>query len=224
MFKFIKRIYNKFFVRTLDASSHRDSRNKNYPLSLVLEDEDLKSRRWKCKARLNQGAEGACVAFGLSHGMLAEPFYYKGLTNKTAFALYERIKRNDRLPGHAYNGTFVEDGLKLLKKDGKISAFHWAMSGLDALRGLSQKGPLVCKIPVYKGMQRAAWNGQIKPTGKRMGFHCILADEIDVERERIWFLNSWGRLYGVDGRVWMSFEDVGFLLENGGIAAAMTKV
>jgi hypothetical protein len=48
------------------------------------------------------------------------------------------------------------------------------------------------------------------------GGHEIVADELDVERRRIGFTNSWGVNWGQDGRFYIGFDDFQTLLANHG--------
>ena len=212
---FLEHIFN--WKRTFDVSEQSDNRNLDYPVSNILQTapKKLVSKKWECPVRLNQGREGACVGFGLTHMLASQPNPHSFYTNQCAFNLYHQIKLNDRLAGENYDGTWIEDGLRLLKKQQKIKSYHWAMKLDDSINAISNLGPLVCKIPTYEGFYRPLGSGQMKHTGKMVGWHCILADEVDVENERVWFLNSWGKLWGKSGRAWMSFDDVKYLLNQG---------
>jgi len=222
--------YNPFSLfspfRTLDVSAKSDVRNNAYPVRSILPpNKEPVSRRWNCYARLDQGSQGACVAFAISHWLASDPNPVKPLpTNDTAFALYADIQKNDRMPGEDYDGTWIEDGLKWLIKQRRVDEFRWCNSVREMAQTISFCGPLICKIPVYEDFYYPTpFFHQIKPRGKIVGWHAILADEIDIEKRRVWFVNSWGKSHGKDGRVWMSFETVDTCIGAGSTAAVAIK-
>ena len=109
--------------RKLVSEGKNDERNAKFHISLATSDHSFKSNRWACAVRLNQGKEGACVGFGLKHLLACDPApNHLPVTDADAQLFYEEIKRNDRVPGEFYSGTWIEDGLKLLKKQKKIIA------------------------------------------------------------------------------------------------------
>jgi hypothetical protein len=61
-----------------------------------------------------------------------------------------------------------------------------------------------------------AADGRVTPTGSIAGGHEFVADEVDAENERVWFSNSWGTGWGVEGRFFMTFADFGRLLAEQG--------
>ncbi len=216
--------YNPFSWgrRTFVERGTDDRRDADYPI--LPDRRKIVSKRWDCGIRLNQGNEGACVAFSMCHLLAASPYpQHPHITNKVAFDLYHAIQRNDRRPGVDYSGTWLGDAMKYAKRIGLIEAYHWARNVDDMLWALSHKGPLYCKIPIHQGTYRPNAYGQIRPTGKIKGWHGIIADQVDPVKRRIWLLNSWGRAHGRNGRVWLTYEDAQHLLECGARAAVVTK-
>jgi hypothetical protein len=210
--------------RTFDVAAQSDPRNEMFPVHPLLPPvNEPVAMRWHCPVRLDQGREGACVGFGLTHFLATGPAVLSRPSNADAFELYEDIKRNDRRPGESYDGTWIEDGLKLLQKRGIIDEYRWPKTADEMARCLSYVGPLVVKVPIYGSFHRPNKYGMIQPCGKIEGWHCMLADEIVPGAKQIWFLNSWGSRWGKNGRCWMSYNTANFVLSHGGTAAVATK-
>lgn len=227
MIIFLEKLWFKLTLwskkRKLDVSQKEDPRNKEFPLETIFEDTpgSIKSKRWKCPIRLNQGPEGMCVAFGIKHWTATEPNKLDQLpTYKDAKELYNKIQKNDRWPGEDYSGTSLEDGLKMLKKEGSISEFRWSYNTKDIIKCIVGFGPLIFVIPTYQGFYYPKiMTGEILPKGKIVGWHCILCNEYDVKNDRIWFVNSWGKKYGKDGRCWMSSKTLDKCFKEGARAS-----
>jgi len=99
----------------------------------------------------NQGAEGACVGFGVSRAatLFNKPELFNG------FKLYYAAQKRDPWPGTNYSGTSVEAGLNTLRLDGAwpmragvtrgpqrqwgIRSFGWAKSGDEVLKALGSR-------------------------------------------------------------------------------------
>jgi hypothetical protein len=72
---------------------------------------------------------------------------------------------------------------------------------------------------MYEGMKTPDENGFITPTGRQLGGHCMTANLIKVESNYVEFLQSWGKLHGINGKVRMTFENLDKARRNGGEAA-----
>lgn len=110
---------------------------------------------------------------------------------------------------------------KVLKKRSLIPGYRHAFSLAATLTALS-KQPVIIGIPWYTGMFTPDLLGQVHPTGTVAGGHEIVLDQIDVEKKRAWFTNSWGTSWGIAGRGWFSFDDLGTLLSQQGDCTVLT--
>lgn len=204
-----------------------DKRSLSFPVSETLEAVAKKPRSytWRCKDFLDQGQEGACVGFAWSHELSARPSEVKGITGKSARAVYEKAKTLDPWPGEDYEGTSVLAGAKAVMQlhPGKLLEYRWAFTVDDVLRTLSYLGPVVLGINWHEGMMEVDGKGYIRRTGRNVGGHCILANGVDLRRKAIHLHNSWGKKWGVEGGAFLSFDDLERLLGEYGEACVPVR-
>jgi hypothetical protein len=110
---------------------------------------------------------------------------------------------------------------KVLKKRGLIPAYQHAFS-LNATLAALAKQPVIIGINWYDLMENTTPEGQVSPVGSVVGGHEIVLDEIDVENKRVWFTNSWSDSWGIQGRGWMIWSDLGALLGQNGDCTVFT--
>lgn len=139
-----------------------------------------------------------------------------------AINLYAEATQIDPFGG-AYPPTDTgSDGLsiaKVLKNRKQISGYLHAFT-MEAFLTALADGPVIAGIAWHSGMFNPDTDGHVRITGPTVGGHEIVFDELDVENKRVWFTNSWGPEWGVDGRgyfTWPEFEAL--LKERGDITA-----
>jgi len=94
-----------------------------------------------------------------------------------------------------------------LKGRGRLGAY--AFGTVDtALAFVATKGPVVFGTDWTEGMFTPDATGRVSPIGSVAGGHAYLCIGLDLQKEAVWFLNSWGSGWGQNGRFWMSREDV----------------
>lgn len=188
---------------------------------------ELLSKRWECYARLDQGNQGSCVGHGWAHELACEPAGVVGIDHDAAVGIYYEAQKVDPWEGGEYPGASVVNegssvlaGAKACMMTGLIGGYYFAMGEEELAFGVSHYGPAVLGTMWTAGMHTPNSSGRIRPTGSPSGGHCYLIDEIDVDYEipRYWVLNSWGHQYGIGGRAWISRDDIGGLLKEGGEA------
>lgn len=190
---------------------------------------------------LDQGQTGTCVGHGVKHFELIAPVRRtKRLGYPTAIDFYLEATKRD--PWH--NGepdTGLQDGtsvtaamLALRDVFGYIESFDWTQDIAEVLQFMSlpDGGPVVLGLPWYQSMFTTGPDGIVKvdKASGLAGGHCITASWISVSRRLIGGPNSWGRPIDFgklnratgfrDGRWRMTWEDLGDLLLNGGVACA----
>lgn len=164
-----------------------------------------------CTGNAGIGCLGTGVFFG-SRGA------HYSLTEDGATALYSDATKADSYSGDYPPTDTGSDGLtvaKVLTAAGEICGYQHTFNLEDALKALTVT-PFITGVNWYEGMFNPASDGQVKLNGAVAGGHEFVADQLDVDNERIWFTNSWGADWGVKGRFYMTWSDYGMLLEQQG--------
>lgn len=206
----------------LKRSVHHDSRSRRYPFrtdGLVL----TSVRHTRAGAIFDQGNIGACTAMAgvgclLTGSFSAHPAAYYERAVAGAFALYSDATLEDPFPGSWPPDDTGSDGLtiaKVLTRRGEISGYQHTFSLEDALKALTVT-PFITGTNWSENMFTFRSDGRVVPGGPVVGGHEYIADELDVQNQRIWFTNSWGTGWGAGGRFWMSWVDYGNLLAQRG--------
>lgn len=211
----------------LDRTVQFDEASREFPIRNLILAKRPRSMTWKLDIRLDQGKEGACVGFGISHELAATPSPVPDLNAQYAREqIYWEAQKIDGQPGGAYpgavpfyEGTSVLAGLKTAQSLGWMDSYRWAFGIDDLILGVGYNGPAVLGIRWYQGMSTPDSNGLSRPTGRIAGGHCILARGVDLLNERFRLPNSWGRSWGVDGECFITFKDMDRLLHEDGEAA-----
>lgn len=228
----------------LDRVPQFDERSRGFAAIAPDDTRNFRSYTWSCGIHLDQGREGACVGFGITHELAARP---KVVLRDAAFALqlYSRARQLDEWDGEDYSGTSVLAGLKaaheLVNTRGRalINEYRWAFGIQDVLRVIGYAGPVVLGINWYEDMYDPDEHGFIHASGQIAGGHCILAkavrivridnslpatwENVDKEKSYVTLHNSWGEGYGVGGDAYVSVNDLDKLLSDQGEAAIITS-
>lgn len=209
-----------------------DDRSRLYPArTLELGAKKPRSYKWACDHWLDQGQEGACVGFAVTHELLAKPSIVKGLDAKFAIEkIYWEAQKTDEWPGGAYpgakpvyEGTSVLDGVKAAQKLGYIREYRWAFGLEDLVLAVGYLGPAVLGLNWYEGMFDVESCGYIHVNGRIAGGHAILCNGVDVKRKTFNLHNSWGPSWGVGGDATISWTDMDRLLKEDGEACIPTS-
>lgn len=215
--------------RTLDWVPQHDPRSWNFSMRSILP-LFLEKRPvfWKEGIVLDQGREGACVGYGWTGELLAEPFAPEeqpltAAAESYASLAYRRAQKIDPWPGEDYSGTSVLAGAKIMQEDGQIDGYRWAFGAGDIRDTIITTGPVVIGIPWYSGMYRTDANGIVQVHGDKVGGHCVVVTgyhpeyEIDGKTEEVFqWRNSWGESYGKGGSGIIRFGALAELLEEFG--------
>lgn len=215
----------------LDRLPEFDERSRNFPIRELTEGKKQRSYTWRCNAQLDQGPDGACVGFGVTHELIARPAEVQGLDGKFAKeSIYWNAQRIDyweggSYPGAApfYEGTSVLAGAKVARKLGWIESYRWAFGIEDLKYGVGHNGPAVIGVGWHGGMFQPDSKGYIHATGGVYGGHCVLVNSINIKEQRFTIHNSWGASWGNNGECYISFDDMDLLLQDRGEACFFLK-
>ncbi|MBP9918725.1 MAG: hypothetical protein KBF43_09080 [Dermatophilaceae bacterium] len=198
-----------------------DPRSRAYPARATAAHVPFVSRRWRHVGPvLDQGQIGACTGFALAQCLNTGPLHtgQRALTDSDALALYKAATRLDNIPGEYPPDDTGSSGLaaaKAAKAAGLISSYRHAF-GLDHMLSALQLGPVIVGTDWTDAMFTPDASGFVHYRGSRAGGHEWLAYGLNVPREYVLALNSWGPAWGVKGRFRVSFTDMGALLARGG--------
>lgn len=192
----------------------------------------------------NQRNAGACTAFTCGDMLMTWPLWRHGdvWDDDRDFRLYGRITALDDFPGawtfvrivdeFTVEGSGEDTGSssvgmwRALKEAGTVDRVEWAF-GLDHALEAIMRAPLAVGIPWRSAMFDITSEGQVKYTGDVVGGHEIMFGRMRVAQRRLWFLNHWldqdGTPWGVKGWAWMSFDDFGQALSEGGDVAQFLR-
>lgn len=175
-------------------------------------------------AILDQGNVGSCTGNAGVGALATNPLFNRlPKTNKYtldqigALSLYsdaQIIDGNGPYPPNDFGSTGLSIA-KALRFERIISGYQHTFTLNDALLALT-KYPILVGINWYTGMFKPAGDGRVKITGSLAGGHEIIARQIDVPNSRVWFDNSWGASWGLGGRFYLTFADLGTLLNQQG--------
>lgn len=168
----------------------------------------LKTTFWATLAPgLDQGDLGSCTGNAPTQLVNCEAWtparekvLGKGKFGDEAYAL-KVYHENTVLDG--YPGTYPPDdtgssGLaaaKSLQKFGLAGSYKHALSMSALISGL-QKGPCIVGTNWTNGMFKTDKNFYVKPTGSVAGGHEYFCLGVDVDKEELWFRQSWGSDWG----------------------------
>ena len=169
---------------------------------------------------LDQGDIGSCTANALCGALNSVPDFAGGKprNEQNAIQLYELETKleGDPYPPNDPGGSGLEV-CKAGKELGWISSYNHAFGIEHALLALVLR-PVITGINWYTSFDSPAADGlvAIAPGATVRGGHEVVADQIDVAKQLVWFWNSWGTGFGVGGRFAMSFDTWKQLLEQTG--------
>lgn len=231
--------------RRLDWRPRFDPASLAYPMasgpaSPLPED----GRLWTPGRVLNQGAEGACVGFGMAGEAAAEPVPVPGMNAAMARGWYRAAQRRDVWPGETYEGTSVLAGCLEGRARGLYDGFRWATRVEQLAAGIVDDGPAVAGVEWREGSYSTDRLGVLRPHGDVVGGHCVclpgfvpadgLTGQLRVELDALGLLqgveelledgedgafigiNSWGVAFGVRGLFAVALSEVRDWLRTGG--------
>jgi len=167
----------------------------------------------------DQGQLGSCTGNAGVGCVSTQPFTHQGNEDE-AVKVYEAATQVDNIVG-AYPPTDTgSTGLavmKVLKTRGIIQGYAHAFGLKHALQALVLR-PGITGISWRTGCDTPDVQGVVRYTGNVRGGHEIELVGIDAEKQLVWFANSWGTSWGLQGYFAMSFTDYDAALADHGDA------
>lgn len=184
-----------------------DPRAAAYPMRSFLTSEELAeaptSKVWRHGSILDQGREGACVAFGWAAWKNCEPVP-GSLTNADAMSVYNRARQIDEWPGEDYSGTSNQAGAKVMRERGYLETFAWAGNPEDMKAWLLTRGPVTFTCQWRSGMYRTDSGGFLQFAGDVVGGHLMCCIGFDGQNYVV--QNSWSERFGKNGICYVTPE------------------
>ena len=179
---------------------------------------------------LNQGQLSSCTGNAGIGAISSAPF--DNIDNKVysrdengALKLYGDAEKIDGGAGYPPEdvGSSGLSIAKALSNAGLISGYQHTFTLFDALKALTVY-PIIVGVSWYSDMFNPDADGRVHPTGTVEGGHEIQAYRIDCENGRVWFHNSWGNSWGVNGDFYITWADFAILLNQGGDVMVLLPV
>lgn len=231
----------------LDRLVQFDRRSRLYNVAEVVGDAGLRTKTWKLDERLDQGPDGACVGFGVTHRLLAAPLQVEreplkhepGATRFAKEQIYWEAQKIDPWSGGSYpgaspryEGTSVLAGVKVAQSLGFFGVYRWAFTIDDVLKALSAEGPVIVGTNWLDGMFRPRPSGLLEVQGGVAGGHCYMLRGLTLKPRLkgessvgpvVRVTNSWGRDWGTNGEAFLRVDDLEALLKAQGEACIPTE-
>lgn len=223
----------------LDRLPQFDERSRAFALPSDVVAAPVRSKVWRLeRSRMgDQGREGACVEFGITHELGAAPVQVARapLTAiRAGHGIYWPAQREDPWPGGSYpgatpvyEGTSVLAGLQVTTRLGYYEGFRWGFSDDERVAGVVHEGPGVVGTWWPEGAARPHPSGLVSTDGPDLGGHCVawigvlfgfkLKGEPRMDLAVI--AQSWGLDHGDRGRVYFRLDEWLALLQREGEVA-----
>lgn len=207
----------------LFSYDERDKENLMYGEPQKIDDSVRQS--WRIGPVLNQGSTSHCVGYAWSHFLQSDP-WNEPVTNKiNPVDIYRKAQQIDEWPGEEPEvyGTSLRAAAKVLASEGFINRYIWGFNVEDTARFVCDRGPVVACTRWYAGMTETDPNGFARPISTYEGGHAWVIYGVDAQWETFFGLNSWGNMYGRNGRFYIRFSDMEKLFKSGGQVCSAIK-
>lgn len=218
----------------LGRNVNHDSRSRGFPVRVPARATIAPVKHNRYVPVFNQGDTGSCtgnaglgcLGTGVFYATVratfdasgAEPNWSEDMARDTVYSLATRL---DPFAGAFPPDDTGSDGLsvaKALRQLKFINGFEHGFSVEETLKAFQEK-PFIGGINWYESMFDTSPAGEVKITSGSSisGGHEICFDEFDADGF-VWFSNSWGSNWGVNGRGKMSLSTFTRLMDEDGDA------
>lgn len=223
----MNRIIHKEIIPSVDTRLKRqvnhDSLSKNFTFDTT--GIEITNVEHVCNIDiLDQGQIGSCTGHAgiyaintAPHTPMEYPIFQPD--EDGALALYssaEAVDGDGPYPPNDHGSSGLSIVKVLANPEFKIiSSYQHTFTLNDALKALTIY-PILVGMNWYQYMFNPDPDGRVHPIGAIAGGHEVMAYKIDTENGRIWFRNSWGKNWGVNGCFYITWEDFATLLSQRG--------
>lgn len=205
-----------------------DSRDEQFPIRALLPRKipSITTKYWSdTGVFLDQGTSSACVGHSLAHYLMDGPVKNRSIT-LDPYYIYREAQKIDEWPYEepVYGGTSVRAGAAVLLREGFISSYHWATELQTLIDTVLTIGPVVVGTTWYEAMFYPDHKGIVRVGGSAAGGHAWIINGVNTKKKLFRAKNSWGRAFGKKGRFYISFDDMGMLIEDYGEICLMQEV
>lgn len=205
---------------------HFDERSRNYPARALLPDAaPLVTKTWRRGHAYDQGQTPQCVAYTgkgiLNTAPASAAVPYRTRIRYSTDDLYAGAQREDQWPGEDYDGTSALGLGKYLLGQGLVSEYRWCFGLDEVLTTLSHVGPVGIGVGWRSNMWDTDADGFLNVSGDDVGGHEVELVGVNVEDRYVVGTNSWGTTWGVGGRLLLTWEALGKLLDADGDAVVL---
>lgn len=211
---------------------HHDPRSRSFAAVDLLDTKAAKKpgvQTWWRRGVYDQGSTSSCVGQATAACLLTSPNRHaisrRQQRDMDGYALYRVAQGLDPWPGQEpdYYGTSTLAGMKAAKQMGLISEYRWCFGLDDTLATLTSLGPVVIGTLWLASMDHPAADGTltVDPDSMVRGGHATLLVGVNAEQRTVRGVNSWGEGWGDGGRFTLSWDDLGWLLDQEGEAVTV---
>jgi hypothetical protein len=186
------------------------------------------SKVWARHTVFDQGALGSCTGNAIAGIGATNPFRvpHRRYDEHLAVKIYKRATVLD-----PFDGTYPPDdtgssGLAACKaavEYGLTTAYRWGFGVEDLAQIVATLGPCAVGTDWMSGMDTPDPSGLVTIGGYVRGGHEYEVIGWHADTQRFECVNSWGQTWGLRGRFFVSFDDMGTLLARGGDAVTFAN-
>ena len=201
-----------------------DSRSRSFAIGATSRPPTRSGEHTRIAPIWDQGEVGSCTGNAGMGCLMTAPLWRDGwaFTEADALKLYtlETMIDDREIPGHYPPDDTGSAGIysaKALRKMGLITGWMTAF-GLNATLNALVERPVSVGIPWPESFMTAGPDGLLK-MGRRpryAGGHQVELTGLDCTRRLVKVAQSWGPDWGARGWGFMRWEDLGYLLADGG--------
>lgn len=205
-----------------------DEKDALYPMELVLAPESVllpPHRHWYVPRVFQQGDSSSCVGQSWRAELEGSPHPLKESEGPDALSIYAEAQKIDPWAGEEprIKGTTVRAAAKVLQDLGYIAHYYWASNAETARKFVLSQGPVVIGVRWREKMMTPDPGKPLVVKGPVIGGHAVLVCGYSEVSRCFRIQNSWGRGWGTLGRSWLRYDDLEWLLTEGGECACATE-